>query len=130
MAFKKGKCMKYIALSCLVFASLLFAAPQKGEVREEGVSLQVWYDEKQKWVSPETYFELELKRLKGPTYGTVRKYPPYDSVKEWETLIDLSPTGAVCPMVFFHSAWRRLPDVLGLDERLRNYKGCKDVYKH
>lgn len=101
---------------------------QKGEVRVVTDQLEVWYDENHRWISPEQYFALELKRLDGPTYGTVVTYPAYESVTEWETLIDRLADGRECPMVFFHERWRRLPDVLDLDERLRNYGGCADVF--
>ncbi len=105
-------------------------SPDKGQIRIAADQMEVWYNENERWVSPERYFELELKRLNGPTYGVIRKYPPYDSVKEWETLINELPDGRQCPMVFFHERWRRLPDVLALDEGLRNYGGCTDVFKH
>ncbi len=119
-------------ISLLIIAMLIPAAvfaQQQGDVRKQGDWLQVWHQTKQQWISPEDYFMLEIERLKGPTYGFTKKYPPYDSTKEWETLIDVLPDGRVCPMVFFHSRWRRLPDVLALDERLRNYGGCRDVFK-
>lgn len=100
---------------------------EQGVLRENSQTLQVWHEEAN-WVSPERFFELELIRLGGPTYGTVSTYPAYGSVSEWETLIDLLPDGRTCPMVFFHQRWRRLPDVLGLHPKLRNYGGCADVF--
>ncbi len=102
---------------------------EQGAVRQTGDALEVWH-EAIGWVSPESYFNYEIKRLGGPTYGTVVRYPPYATVKQWETLIDRLPDGRTCPMVFFHQRWRRLPDVLALDDRLRNYGGCRDVFKH
>lgn len=105
--------------------------PRNGAINPVQPTLTVWHSQTQQWTTPETFFELELARLNGPTYGTRRgnNYPDYDSVEEWQTLVDLLPDGRVCPMVFFHNRWRRLPDVLALDERLRNYGGCKDVFK-
>lgn len=103
--------------------------PEHGELREEGPMLLVWHRQS-RWISPDRFFELELERLDGPTYGTVRTYPPYANVSEWETLIDQLPDGRTCPMVFFHQRWRRLPDVLGLHPKLRNFGGCADVFDH
>lgn len=102
-----------------------------GELRHQSGKPQVWHAETGQWTSPERFFELELIRLKGPTYGTRSgdNYPDYDSVEEWQTLVDKLPDGRICPMVFFHNRWRRLPDVLALDESLRNYDGCRDVFK-
>lgn len=105
--------------------------PSKGYIRTIAGKMQVWYDGNRHWVSPEHYFDLEIDRLGGLTYGQIKdEYPPYETVREWETLIDILPDGRQCPMVFFHQRWRRLPDVLGLDERLRNYDGCVDVFRY
>jgi len=106
------------------------SAPTHGDVRETGNGIEVWDNSNSAWISPDELFALEIKRLNGPTYGTVTDYPPYDKVQEWDTLIDKLPDGRECPMVFFHKRWRRLPDVLALDERLRNHGGCKDVFSH
>ncbi|MCO7225640.1 hypothetical protein [Pleionea sp. CnH1-48] len=114
----------------VTFFTIISWAVEHGESQLEGQILKVYYEDTRQWVSPERFFELELKRLNGPTYGTPQHYPPYDQVKEWETLIDRLPDGRQCPMVFFHERWRRLPDVLALDERLRNYGGCADVFKY
>ena len=120
---------KYTLFIALTLCSLsTLSAPTHGDVRETGGMLQVWHMAVTSWISPDEFFLIEIKRLKGPTYGTVEKYPPYNTVHEWDTLIDKLPDGRECPMVFFHERWRRLPDVLALDERLRNYGGCKDVF--
>ena len=102
-----------------------------GEQRQHKGKTQVWHGATEQWACPEDFFERELVRLKGPTYGTRTSdnYPEYNKVQEWETLIDQLPDGRVCPMVFFHNRWRRLPDVLALDDNLRNYGGCRDVFK-
>ena len=106
-------------------------SPRNGDLDKTKPTLTVWHAQTQQWTTPEAFFELELTRLNGPTYGTRTgdSYPDYDSVEEWQTLIDQLPDGRVCPMVFFHKRWRRLPDVLALDESLRNYDGCRDVFK-
>lgn len=101
-----------------------------GALRQTNGSWQIWHENSKQWTDVDSFFEMEIDRLNGPTYGTRagNNYPPYDSVKEWETLIDKLADGRTCPMVFFHKRWRRLPDVLALDDRLRNYGGCKDVF--
>jgi len=120
-------CTLFFALSLLSLTTL--SAPAHGDVRGTGDSIEAWHMTAAGWVSPDEFFTIEIKRLKGPTYGTVEDYPPYESAQEWDTLIDRLPDGRECPMVFFHARWRRLPDVLALNERLRNHGGCKDVFR-
>lgn len=119
-----------VVLLCLCFSTASIADNENGDLKEVNGKLQVWYQDSNEWLTPEAFFAKEISRLDGPTYGRTSSYPDYDSVKEWETLIDVLPDGRSCPMVFFHSRWRRLPDVLALDERLRNYGGCKDVFNY
>ena len=121
------KCTLFFVLS--LFSLTTLSAPAHGDVRETGDGIEVWHMTVSGWITPDEFFSIEIKRLKGPTYGTVGDYPPYDTVNEWDTLIDRLPDGRKCPMVFFHERWRRLPDVLALDERLRNYGGCRDVFR-
>ena len=121
------KCILFFALALFSLGSL--SAPAHGDVRETGGDIEAWHMTVAGWISPDEFFVIEIKRLEGPTYGTVKDYPPYAAVQEWETLIDQLPDGRECPMVFFHGRWRRLPDVLALDERLRNHGGCKDVFR-
>jgi len=117
-----------LILALALASSPAHAKPENGELRDDRGLLQVWSDKGNQWLDPENFFRIELDHLNGPTYGSVKTYPAYESVKEWESLIDILPDGRTCPMVFFHSRWRRLPDVLALDERLRNFGGCKDVF--
>lgn len=104
---------------------------ENGELRQHGEDWRLWHANSKQWTDVDSFFEMEIDRLNGPTYGTRSgsNYPDYDSVNEWDTLIDKLDDGRSCPMVFFHKRWRRLPDVLALDDRLRNYGGCRDVFK-
>lgn len=111
------------------FSQVTLSAPEHGDVQGNENNIKVWHKDLTSWISPEEYFTIEIKRYDGKSYGTVSSYPAYDTVNEFDTLIDKLPDGQECPMVFFHQRWRRLPDVLALDERLRNYGGCKDVFK-
>lgn len=120
----------FATLGGFLLSTSLVADSETGDIKEVGGSLQVWYQAADEWLTPEVFFEREISRLNGPTYGRTSKYPDYNSVQEWDTLIDILPDGRSCPMVFFHARWRRLPDVLALDERLRNYGGCKDVFNY
>ena len=122
-----SKCTLFFTLSLFSLGTL--SAPVHGDVRETGDNIEVWHMKVVGWISPDEFFVIEIKRLNGPTYGTVGNYPPYEAVQEWDTLIDRLPDGRECPMVFFHARWRRLPDVLALDEHLRNYGGCRDVFR-
>lgn len=119
-----------IISTALLLAVSQAQAQSTGTLRGVGDALEVWHAASERWVTPPEYFSLELTRLNGPTYGRVREYPAYESVSEWQTLIDVLPDGRECPMVFFHERWRRLPDVLALDERLREYGGCRDVFNN
>jgi len=124
--------MRAVAVFILVsaFSMPVLAEPEAGAVRESDAGIQVWSAQRNAWIEPTLFFADDLKTLNGPTYGRTSQYPPYAQVKEWETLVDVLPDGRECPMVFFHQRWRRLPDVRALDERLRNYGGCKDVFKY
>ena len=104
------------------------SAPSHGDVKGNINNLVVWHQQASNWINPVDYFAIEIKRYDGKSYGTVTDYPPYETVNEYDTLTDKLPDGRICPMVFYHQRWRRLPDVLALDERLRNYGGCKDVF--
>jgi len=106
------------------------SAPSHGDVKGDLKNLVVWHQDVSNWIQPTEYFAIEIKRYDGKSYGTVTDYPPYETVNEFDTLTDILPDGRVCPMVFYHQRWRRLPDVLALDERLRNYGGCKDVFNY
>ncbi len=125
--------MKSILMTVAVslsFSAVLQAAPHNGEVREQADTLEVWSEGRSSWVSAELFFADDLASLNGPTYGVTHVYPPYEQVQEWQTLMDVLPDGRSCPMVFFHNRWRRLADVRALDVRLRNYDGCRDVFKY
>ena len=122
-----SKCTLFFTLSLFSLGTL--SAPVHGDVRETGDNIEIWHMKVAGWIRPDEFFVIEIKRLNGPTYGTVGDYPPYEAVQEWDTLIDRLPDGRECPMVFFHARWRRLPDVLALDEHLRNYGGCRDVFR-
>lgn len=122
-----GKYTLFIALA--LFSLTTLHAPVHGGVRETGDGIEVWHMVVSGWITPEGFFTIEIKRLMGPTYGTVENYPSYDTALKWDTLIEHLPDGSECPMVFFHERWRRLPDVPGLDDRLRNHGGCRNVLR-
>ena len=117
------------AVASLALALPVLATPSNGDIRETAVGLEVWSSQAATWIAPQAFFDAEVARLGGPTYGHTADYPPYASVREWQTLVDVAPDGRACPMVFFHQRWRRLPDVLALDDRLRNWDGCRDVFQ-
>ena len=117
-----------VSISLILFSLNVFSAPSHGDVQKKLNNLIVWHKDLASWISPEKYFAIEIKHYDGQSYGTVTQYPSYETVTEFDTLVDRLPDGRVCPMVFYHQRWRRLPDVLALDKRLRNYGGCKDVF--
>jgi hypothetical protein len=118
----------------LIFTLSLFSpgtlsAPVHGEVHDTGDNIEAWHMKLAGWISPDEFLVIEIKHLNGPTYGMAGDYPPYEAMQEWDTLIDRLPDDRECPKMSFHARWRRLPDVLALDEHLRNYGGCRDVLR-
>ena len=85
------KCTLFFVLS--LFSLTTLSAPAHGDVRESGDGIKVWHMSVSGWITPEEFFSIEIKRLEGPTYGTVGDYPPYEDVQEWDTLIDRLPDG-------------------------------------
>ncbi len=67
------KCTLFFALS--LFSLTTLSAPAHGDVRETESGIEVWHMTVSGWVSPDEFFDIEIKRLKGPTYGTVEDYP-------------------------------------------------------
>ena len=120
--------MKKVFCILVVFCLPVFAA-KHGEERKSYGELEVYHQHSSRWLSVDDFFLEEIQRLNGPTYVVSNdQYPSYNSVSEWETLIDVLPDGSHCPMVFFHNRWRRLADVLALSKKLRNWGGCARVF--
>lgn len=112
----------------LLASPAVFAAPMQGDIKESNNDITVWHQNSGEWLTPKNYFSIEANKFNGKNYGSVTAYPAYETVKEYDTLIDNLPNGQECHMIFFHQRWRRVPDVLALDERLRNYGGCENVF--
>ncbi len=130
--------MKFSILG--LFLSMTLAstawAMEDGEDRLNSGKVEVYSEQTKRWIDPDAYFSQEIKRIQSEKgskhYGDIRggKYPPYESVGEWDVLVDILPDNRQCPMVFFHNRWRRLPDVLALSSQMRNWGGCQDVFNY
>lgn len=121
------KCTLFLAASLFPLTTL--SAPAHDEVRETGDSIKVWHLTAAGWVSPDEFLVIEIKRLKGPTYDAVENDPLNDNAQERDTIIEQLPDDHECLMAFFDERWRRLPNVLALNERLRRPGGCNGVFR-
>ncbi len=63
----------------------------------------------------------------GLSWGKSSDYPPYEEVKEGDTLLIQLEQGP-CLMEFFHSRWRRANDVRRWDPSVNAYGGCPYVF--
>ena len=63
----------------------------------------------------------------GLTWGKTDTYPPYEQVKEGDTLLIQLEQGD-CLMEFYHSRWRRANDVWRWSETMNSFGGCPYVF--
>ena len=75
----------------------------------------------------ETFWDRDADRRGGLTWGRRTDYPPYNKVKELDTMIIEVESGP-CLMEFFHTRWRRANDVRRWDVTFNEYGGCPDVF--
>jgi len=125
--------MKALILSALLLASSAPALAdnhnhQDGEIRKLSTGqLQAWDTAENTWVTPEQFWLSYAERKGGLTWGKSSEYPPYEQVKEFDTLLIQLDSGN-CLMEFFHSRWRRANDVRRWDDRFNEYGGCPRVF--
>ena len=108
------------------------AEPKDGDthvIDARSGDFRVWDAVNKQWVEPVQFWLNFAARRGGLTWGRTDTYPEYDKVKEHDTLIIETPAGS-CLMYFFHTRWRRAWDVWRWGPELKEYDGCKDVFKY
>lgn len=125
--------MKYILLLLTPLLLVSACSPELEAEREDSQDALEMVDDNvvgDVWTFFQDQKQILLSRHGGTDYGELSadQYPTFASVKEWDFLTEQLEDGSMCVMVFYHQRWRRLPDVLGLSEELRNYEGCGKVF--
>jgi len=121
------KCLLAIGLLFANFCSAESVDLTEGQVKQFSSEFQAWNAEKKSWLKIEDFWRAYANRQGGLTWGERSDYPPYDQVKEFDTLIIQLPQGN-CMMMFFHSRWRRANDVRRWDDVHNDYGGCPFVF--
>ena len=124
--------LSHLLSALLVLGSATLAAEEEnhpdGQLRDSpSQKLQAWDAEQRNWVSPGQFWLNYADRKGGLSWGKRGDYPPYDQVKEFDTLLIQLDSGS-CLMEFFHSRWRRANDVRRWDDRFNQYSGCARVF--
>lgn len=116
-----------LALSCSS-ASDETETLKDGQVRKitDGV-IEAWDAENEQWLSPEAFWDRYAARRGGLTWGRRITFPPYEQVKELDTLIIKLKSGP-CLMEFFHTRWRRANDVRRWDTLFNEFGSCPHVF--
>jgi len=89
---------------------------------------QVWSKDVQNWMSVQAFWLAYAEQRGGLTWGQDTVYPPYNQVKELDTMIIQLDSGH-CLMEFWHTRWRRANDVRRWDDKFNDYGGCPGVFK-
>ncbi|WP_210418552.1 hypothetical protein [Aliikangiella coralliicola] len=123
------KLLGVVVLSCLMVSFNSFADPaENGQVHKtDSGELRAWDNNQQKWLSLDAFWESYASSQGGLTWGKRVDYPPYEKVKEHDTMIIQLDQGP-CLMEFFHSRWRRANDVRRWDDAFNEYAGCPYVF--
>ncbi|SHI09582.1 hypothetical protein [Ferrimonas marina] len=99
-----------------------------GQVKSDASGQPQAYDQNQgQWLTMEAFWQAYADENGGLTWGKRSDYPPYDEVKEGDTLWVELPQGP-CLMEFFHARWRRANDVRRWDPSFNDYGGCPNVF--
>lgn len=121
-----------LAVIMVLSAPLAWSAPEDfrdGQVQKDSRGeLQAWDKENSRWVGIDAFWEAYAGRKGGYTWGDTTEYPPYNQVKEFDTLLIQVDSGP-CLMEFYHSRWRRANDVRRWDESFNEYGGCARVFE-
>ncbi|CAH0991326.1 hypothetical protein SIN8267_01429 [Sinobacterium norvegicum] len=88
---------------------------------------QAWDSMQQQWLETDQFWLSSAEQEGGLTWGTRSEYPPYEAVKERDTMIIVTHNGP-CMMEFFHTRWRRANDVRRWNEVMNDYQGCATVF--
>ena len=90
--------------------------------------LQVWNANNNEWNGIELFWNNFTKINRAKSWGQSDKYPKYEEVKEFDTLVIELEQGN-CLMQFYHSRWRRANDVQRWNDIFNEYGGCPYVFE-
>jgi len=120
-------------ISILLFLYLLIT-PVQAEEHENGFvskspdeKLLAWNMNKSEWTSIELFWEDFAKSNEAKYWGLSNKYPNYDDVNNFDTILIQLKEGT-CLMQFFHSRWRRANDVQRWHDAFNEHSGCPYVF--
>ena len=122
-----------IALILLLGLQLPSATAQETDTRDGKMRVtaddnrEAWDARNAEWVPVETFWLRYADRRGGLTWGRRTSLPPYNEVKELDTMIWELDSGP-CLMEFFHRRWRRANDVRRWDTGFNDYGGCPHVF--
>lgn len=125
--------MKVVVLvvTVLVFSNMIFAqaTPRAGKVMQFAGEQKAWHQPSGKWLGLRDFWLAYAQQKGGLTWGVRSDYPPYDDVREFDTMLIQTPEGE-CLMEFFHERWRRANDVRRWDDAFNIYSGCATVFEY
>lgn len=119
----------FLLLFLLCVDSFAQGTPRNGKVMTLGGSQKAWHMRSQRWLGLEDFWRAYAEDNGGLTWGRRDSYPPYEQVKEFDTMIIQTPDG-ICLMEFFHERWRRANDVRRWDRAFNSHSGCGTVFDH
>jgi hypothetical protein len=109
------------------FASV-HAAPADGGSRATATGgFEVFDAQAGQWLAPEAFWLAWAARRGGLTHGRGAAYPPYASVREFDTFL-VEIDGQTCLMEFFHTRWRRANDVRRWNDAFNSFGACGRVF--
>lgn len=79
------------------------------------------------WRAPEAFWLAWAERRGGLTHGRGAVYPPYATVREFDTFL-VEVGGETCLMEFFHTRWRRANDVRRWNAEFNRFGACGRVF--
>ncbi|ACA84990.1 hypothetical protein [Shewanella woodyi] len=103
------------------------AQATNGQVKLIAGQERAWQASQAQWLSLDAFWQYWADSRGGITWGSSRDYPPYDQVKEQDTLLIQLDSGT-CMMEFWHSRWRRANDVRRWDDAFNHYSACPYVF--
>ncbi len=120
-----------ILIAILLCSFILTAQAQEyehGEIKQStSGDIQVWNANSTQWSDAETFWLNFEKTNEGNSWGRSTKYPNYDDVNEFDTIIIELEQGA-CLMQFYHARWRRANDVQRWNDNFNEYGSCPYVF--
>jgi hypothetical protein len=112
-----------ISLVLMLGCSIHVVAQEAGDVNNG----KIWNADSRQWQGIEAFWLEYAQGRGGLTWGRSSEYPPYNEVKEFDTLMIELEQGP-CLMEFFHQRWRRANDVRRWNDAVNDFGGCPYVF--